>query len=235
MVGKSERAERVAMQRTWSAAPAAHAVPAGSTVLRRKPRGRPRPSSVASPRADRATPASAVPEPVDGASAVPEAVEAASPLPDAPTGGASNRVAPGGTTRRVSPTLREPHNPAGAGFLRACLLLLVRERTGHGYELLSRLQRFGFDAADSGWLYRTLRRLEVDGLVSSSWETSGAGPARRIYQLTPRGEASLRYAADALRAEMHASQSFLDRYRRITQGGTRSSPPRPELLPDRAF
>jgi PadR family transcriptional regulator len=188
MVGKSERAERVAMQRSWSAAPAIQSMSAGSPALRRKPRSGVGPSSVTSSHRD-----------------------------------------------RVASSDREPRTSSGAGFLRACLLLLVRERTGHGYELLSRLQRFGFDAADSGWLYRTLRRLEVDGLVSSSWETSGAGPARRVYELTAQGEASLRNAADALRAEVHASQSFLDRYRRVTQEGARRSLPRPELLPDRAF
>jgi DNA-binding PadR family transcriptional regulator len=36
-------------------------------------------------------------------------------------------------------------------------------------------------------VYRALRRLEANGRVTSSWDTSGSGPARRLYTLTPSG------------------------------------------------
>ena len=38
-------------------------------------------------------------------------------------------------------------------FLRACLLLLLREQPAHGYELLERLRPFGFARDDPGGLY----------------------------------------------------------------------------------
>jgi poly-beta-hydroxybutyrate-responsive repressor len=41
---------------------------------------------------------------------------------------------------------------------------------------------------DSGTVYRTLRQLEKDGLVSSFWDTSESGPARRMYALTAAGD-----------------------------------------------
>ena len=41
---------------------------------------------------------------------------------------------------------------------------------------------------DSGTVYRTLRQLEKSGLVSSFWDTSESGPARRMYSLTKTGE-----------------------------------------------
>ncbi len=56
-------------------------------------------------------------------------------------------------------------------FLRPCLLLLLREREAHGYELLESVAAFGFDHSDPGALYKTLRRLEHDGLVQSDWES----------------------------------------------------------------
>jgi PadR family transcriptional regulator, regulatory protein PadR len=34
--------------------------------------------------------------------------------------------------------------------------------------------------------------MEKDGLVRSSWDTSGQGPARRIYSITDAGEAYLK-------------------------------------------
>ena len=61
-------------------------------------------------------------------------------------------------------------------FLRPCLLLLLREGSAHGYELLESVCAFGFDHSDPGALYRTLRRLEEDGLVQSGWRDSDSGP-----------------------------------------------------------
>lgn len=41
--------------------------------------------------------------------------------------------------------------------------------------------------ADTGLLYRTLRKFEEDGLVRSTWDTEGGGPARRMYEITEEG------------------------------------------------
>ena len=38
------------------------------------------------------------------------------------------------------------------GFIRACVLLLLREQPGHGYDLLERLRAFGFAGDDPGGL-----------------------------------------------------------------------------------
>jgi poly-beta-hydroxybutyrate-responsive repressor len=40
--------------------------------------------------------------------------------------------------------------------------------------------------------------MEKDGLVRSSWDTSGQGPARRIYSITEAGEAYLKLWAGTL-------------------------------------
>jgi poly-beta-hydroxybutyrate-responsive repressor len=97
-------------------------------------------------------------------------------------------------------------------FLRPCLLLLLREQPAHGYELLERLRRLGFTRDDPGGLYRALRALERDRLVSSGWESSAAGPDRRIYELTRAGMEELHRRAKEL-ARMHKTlQIFLSRY-----------------------
>jgi PadR family transcriptional regulator PadR len=114
----------------------------------------------------------------------------------------------------------EPRN-----FLLPCLLLLLRERADHGYELVSRLRPLHDAESDSGGVYRALRQLERRGLVRSEWCTSGAGPARRTYHLTVDGAAYL----DAQVAELeHAHDSlhrFLDRYGH-GRVGERTSPDR---------
>jgi PadR family transcriptional regulator PadR len=104
-------------------------------------------------------------------------------------------------------------------FLRSCLLLLLREQAAHGYELLERLQAFGFDRSDPGGLYRTLRALEEDGLVHSAWEKSEAGPDRRIYELTREGGEALHLQAKGLAAGGAVLESFLSRYEEFVELG----------------
>lgn len=67
----------------------------------------------------------------------------------------------------------------------ACLLLLLGEREGHGYDLVERLGCFGFDwSGKPGPTYSELRKLEEAGLVASAWDMGERGPARRVYRLT---------------------------------------------------
>jgi hypothetical protein len=59
-------------------------------------------------------------------------------------------------------------------FLEPCLLLLLHEQDGHGYELAEAIKPFGFDErhpVDASLVYRTLRWLERNGMVVSSWDT----------------------------------------------------------------
>ena len=73
-------------------------------------------------------------------------------------------------------------------FQVAALLLLLRESKTHGYDLLERLPELtGEERIDVGNLYRVLRALEEQGLVSSEWDESLPGPAKRTYELTDAG------------------------------------------------
>jgi poly-beta-hydroxybutyrate-responsive repressor len=114
------------------------------------------------------------------------------------------------STDAAPPTL--PRN-----FLRPALLLLLREQPAHGYELLDRLEAFGFDRSDPGGLYRALRALEDDGLVHSAWEKSDAGPDRRIYQLTRAGGEELHRQAKALAAGADVVEAFVSRYEEFVE------------------
>jgi PadR family transcriptional regulator len=77
-------------------------------------------------------------------------------------------------------------------------LLIRGTREFHGYEIAKRLS----DVADQklltayGTLYRALGRLESMGLLQSRWEDPAVParenrPGRRLYTLTPAGEAAL--------------------------------------------
>lgn len=73
------------------------------------------------------------------------------------------------------------------------LLMLKQKGATHGYDLAGAVAAHALtDAAiDRGALYRTLNVLEANGCVTSEWQTGSAGPARRVYQLTSRGEEHL--------------------------------------------
>jgi PadR family transcriptional regulator, regulatory protein PadR len=99
-------------------------------------------------------------------------------------------------------------------FLEPCLLLLLHRHEIHGYELLDSLHPFGFaeNPVDSSTVYRLLRSLEERGFITSRWDTSNAGPARRLYRLTAEGDLYLAWWAEELRETDRVLHSFLDTY-----------------------
>src|SRR2546421_2046859 len=106
-------------------------------------------------------------------------------------------------------------------FVEPSILLLLRERPLHGYELIERLPELaGEGRIDVGNLYRLLRALEAEDLVSSEWSAELPGPAKRTYELTPEGRRLLDRWAEALREAQDDVQSFLDRYEQEERGRT---------------
>ena len=98
-------------------------------------------------------------------------------------------------------------------FGEPALLLLLRERPAHGYELLERLPDLVPDErVDMGNLYRVLRALEEEGLVSSEWHDDLPGPAKRTYEITEEGRRLLDAWIEGLRATQERIGDFLTRY-----------------------
>lgn len=99
-------------------------------------------------------------------------------------------------------------------FVEPALLLLLRERPMHGYELIERMPEVaGEDVrVDVGNLYRILRALEEEGIVSSEWSAELPGPAKRTYELTEAGSRLLDRWADSLGDAQKSIGDFLERY-----------------------
>ena len=98
--------------------------------------------------------------------------------------------------RRTDPPAAGPR--LHGDLLTTSLLALLRGWSGYGYQLSQRLKECGLPVFDQGTVYRTLRKLEESGLVSSFWDTSASGPARRMYSLTQAGEVFLAGWLEAL-------------------------------------
>jgi PadR family transcriptional regulator PadR len=99
-----------------------------------------------------------------------------------------------------------------------CVLLAVSLQRAHGYMIEEYLKNMGFFRSDASTLYRTLRNMEKDGLLSSDWEPGPAGPARRVYTLTEAGRAWL----DAWSATLGAYRAMLDNFFSLYTGSTES-------------
>ncbi len=92
------------------------------------------------------------------------------------------------------------------------ILLMLREWNSYGYELMEKVTNFGLNAMNPGTFYRMLRQMEKDGFVQSSWDTSEAGPARRVYSITAAGETYLKYWAESLNQYQRMMNTFFQMY-----------------------
>ena len=107
--------------------------------------------------------------------------------------------------------------PASTSFGRASsasasrLSCFFRERPAHGYELLEQLPELTGERVDMGNLYRFLRLLEADGLVSLSGTTRPPARASGSTSLSDEGRKLLDEWA-ALRAAQGRTDDFPTRY-----------------------
>jgi PadR family transcriptional regulator PadR len=97
-------------------------------------------------------------------------------------------------------------------FAEPAVLLLLREQPAHGYELLEQLPDVTGERVDMGNLYRFLRLLEDEGIVTSEWDDAAPGPSKRVYKLTGEGNALLDQWVSALRDAQARTDTFLTRY-----------------------
>ena len=96
-------------------------------------------------------------------------------------------------------------------FIEPRLLYLIRESPSYGYQLLEDIGKLPFPgpSPDSAAVYRMLRELEKDGLVRSEWSHGEAGPAKRIYEITPLGEERLAVWVEAIRERADLLNAFI--------------------------
>lgn len=101
--------------------------------------------------------------------------------------------------------------------LSAFILLALAEGPIHGgavhTELMSKMPLY---KPDTGAIYRTLQQLEKDGEVESEWDTTNAGPARKIYRLTDIGWSRLEYWKQDIEQRIVNLNYFLTTYNKIS-------------------
>ena len=104
--------------------------------------------------------------------------------------------------------------------LPAFILLALAEGPLHGGGLRGMIARQGLElAVDSAAVYRTLRQLEAEGAVTSTWDASKAGPALRVYSLTGEGRAKLDSWKEDIEHRITILNNFLRAYDRLAPNG----------------
>ncbi len=73
------------------------------------------------------------------------------------------------------------------GTLEGCILQILSLDTTYGYEIVSKLQSYGFEDVREGTIYPLLLRLENKGIISSEFRPSPLGPHRKYYSITKDG------------------------------------------------
>ena len=106
------------------------------------------------------------------------------------------------------------------------VLLAISLQRAHGYVIEDYLRALGLFGITMSTLYRTLRQMEKDGFVESTWEPGPTGPARRVYTITGTGQAWLDSSAAMLTVYRETIDRFFSLYT-ASPGGTRRQPDGP--------
>lgn len=80
-----------------------------------------------------------------------------------------------------------------AASLKPFVLSILAEGPTYGYEIIQRVQDLtdGEVQWTTGTLYPLLHGLENEDLLEAFWRDAEAGPRRKYYRLTPKGERAL--------------------------------------------
>ena len=103
-----------------------------------------------------------------------------------------------------------------ARLLRPTVLALVAREKTHGYDIvrqLHELEMFVEIPPDTSGVYKVLKSMDDEGLISSAWVLGDGGPAKRRYALTKDGKACLKRWVETLqnyRAQIDGLLDILD-------------------------
>lgn len=77
------------------------------------------------------------------------------------------------------------------GILEGCILKIISTEETYGYEIIVKLQEYGFEDIKEGTAYPLLLRLEKKSYITARFKNSPLGPKRKYYTLTENGQEQL--------------------------------------------
>jgi DNA-binding PadR family transcriptional regulator len=110
-------------------------------------------------------------------------------------------------------------------LVQPAILASLIEGAVHGYLLTEKISRmsgmFG-DKPDVSGVYRSLRKMEASGLLTSSWRVGDRGHAKRLYEITADGRECLGRWASTLETYLEAMTCLLGKAKVALARGQRS-------------
>lgn len=86
--------------------------------------------------------------------------------------------------------IEEAKNGMRKGMLEFCVLLTISGKKIYSSDILKQLKDADLLVVE-GTIYPLLNRLKTEEILEYSWEESKAGPPRKYYALTAKGEETL--------------------------------------------
>ncbi|MCK9360843.1 PadR family transcriptional regulator [Patescibacteria group bacterium] len=86
--------------------------------------------------------------------------------------------------------VNERFQPIRNGLLEFLVLKIIAAKKVYAADILNQLAQTEFKTQE-GTLYPLLSKLRREGFLDYEWQESEAGPPRKYYSLTPKGEAHL--------------------------------------------
>lgn len=102
------------------------------------------------------------------------------------------------------------------GIVEFCVLKVLEDTPLYGYDIVRQLRSLEVLVISEGTIYPILSRLRTEGLLKTYLEESPEGPARKYYELTPRGREVL--------AEMRNVWTAMTRGVENARGTTKGNP-----------
>ncbi len=100
------------------------------------------------------------------------------------------------------------------------ILLFLAEETGCGMDLYKKFEQLiPISKFDSAIVYRSLAKLEKEELVEFEWDTSGKGPAKKMYRITGNGLDRLAEHKGFVELRIKNLGIFLDKFSKLEKGG----------------
>jgi PadR family transcriptional regulator, regulatory protein PadR len=106
-------------------------------------------------------------------------------------------------------------------LIQPAILAVLTEGPLHGYRIAERIGKmpgYGAERPDLSGIYRFLKGMERHGLVSSDWDVSQSGPAKKSYRLTPEGRGCLKRWVTTLEEYRESVSGILKAARKASRG-----------------
>jgi PadR family transcriptional regulator len=115
----------------------------------------------------------------------------------------------------VASETRDPLTELRRGVLEFCVLAILQTGESYGFDIIRKLSAEQLLTSE-GTIYPLLSRLRRQASVTTTWRESAAGPPRRYYRISDRGQRAL----DAFAADWARFRSAVDALLKSeTQGG----------------